>query len=321
MRKKLWSTAYLFFLLPIIGCEASKTEPFFLGEIPEEHIQYQTDSIIELGKRFFFDKALSLDNSIACASCHNPKLAFADTVRFSQGINNRQATRNSPSLFNVAFSSSFMGEGNVLTLEMQALIPLRDTNEMGSHVGDLIEELKSNAYYVMAAKKFFNRPLDAFVLTRSLSAYERSLTFVSRFDRFYYYKEENAISQQEKRGWKLFSEDLKCTQCHSLPNFTNSEVVYNGAIGDYLNKTDKGLYNLTNKNSDIGKFKVPSLRNITRTGPYMHDGSYQTIEEVLYQYQKGGKHGINLDKRISPFSLKKAEKEALISFLNSISEE
>jgi len=273
---------------------------------------------IALGKKLFFDKRLSINNTISCASCHQVAFAFTDRKPLSRGVYGRTAFRNASSLLNVSFSPTLMYDGQVPSLEMQALVPLKDHREMGNDLPKLIKKLARIPYYATAAKEVYHRPFDAWVLTRSLSAFERSLfSTKSNYD-LYMAGDKVALSASARRGLKLFNNDFACVACHPAPFFTTFETVNNGLYKIY--GKDKGRYRITNDKKDIGKFKIPSLRNVELTFPYMHDGSLQTIEAVLLHYSQGGKKGVNQDKKIHAFQLSAQNKTDLISFLYSLTD-
>ncbi|MGV3629708.1 MAG: cytochrome-c peroxidase [Bacteroidota bacterium] len=288
-----------------------------LGQIVHPN-DNQLDSLkIALGESLFFDTRLSLDESVSCASCHKPGLAFADGKTVSDGILGRKTARNSPSILNAAFLTSVMYDGELKTLEMQAIVPIQDHNEMGMEMGALIERLRKVPEYREMARKAFNRDFDPWVLSRSIAAYERTLiSDDSDFDLFYYGKKTHKLSKKQQRGWKLFSEKLHCIQCHSLPYFTSHKVENNGYT--LADAEDKGRFRIHGDSSDIGKFKVPSLRNVDYTAPYMHDGKFETLEEVIDFYAAGGRHVPNQNPLIRPFTLTENEKEELLAFLESL---
>jgi len=287
-------------------------------------INYPSDNpfqeeIAEFGKILFFDTRLSSDNSISCSTCHLPEKAFTDGLSKSRGVHGKIAMRNAPSLFNVAYQKTLMADGEVPTLEMQALVPLQDTSEMANKMGELIRKLKAIPFYQKKAKALFNRDFDAFVLTRSLAQYERTLlSDHSPFDQWYYEGNEQAISISAKKGWKIFSEELYCTHCHPAPFFTNFKVENNGLYESYENIADKGRFRINGDSNEIGSFKVPSLRNVSKTGPYMHDGSLKSIDAILDLYSKGGNHTQQQNTVIQPFILTKAKRENLKAFLRSL---
>jgi cytochrome c peroxidase len=287
-------------------------------------IQYPADnsfsaSKVELGRQLFFDKRLSKDSSISCASCHVPDYAFTDRKQFSNGVAGGVTERNAPSLLNAGYLKTTMFDAHLKSLELQVIVPIQEHVEMDMNMVDLIRRLKKIPEYQKAALNIFNRDFDAFVLTRSIAAFERTLVSDnSRFDQFYFGKDSKALNEDEKEGWKLFSEKLYCTKCHPAPYFTNFIAENNGLYLDY--GKDQGRFRIFGDTSDMGKFKVPSLRNIALTYPYMHDGSMSTIEEVLNHYAIGGKGHFNQSSIIKPFNLTDLELKQIKSFLFSLTD-
>lgn len=273
---------------------------------------------IALGKQLFFDTRLSLDNTISCASCHKPGLAFTDGLKTSTGINDQKTDRNSPSILNSGFLKTVMFDAHLKTLELQAIVPIQEPVEMGHNMKVLIPELRAIPEYQEAARRIFNRDFDAWVLTRSLGAFERSLVSMSApFDQYQNGNEE-ALNPSERAGWNIFSEKLYCTNCHAPPHFTNHEAKNNGLYTDY--GEDKGRFRIHLDSSDIGSFKVPSLRNIELTAPYMHDGSFESLEDVIAHYAQGGAGHYLQDETIVPFELSAKEKRQLLDFLRSLTD-
>ncbi|PHR48152.1 MAG: cytochrome-c peroxidase [Fluviicola sp.] len=282
---------------------------------PLDSLQFQKD-LKKLGEKLFFDQSLSIDNSISCASCHIPALAFTDGKKRSIGIHNRTAKRNSPTLITVAHQDKFMWDGGIKTLELQALVPLQDTNEMGSKVSELIPELQMNQWYDSLSRRLYGHEFNAFTLTQALSCFQKSLYYEnSTFDEWQ--NEGVEVSKSIKNGYDLFKNRLNCAACHSGKTFTNSSIENNGLYKTFL---DPGHFLISADSSDIGKFKVPTLRNIEITGPYMHDGSFESLEEVIIHYESGGKDHFNKSKLIQPFELTDEERKDLISFLKSLTD-
>lgn len=274
------------------------------------------DSKEDFGKALFFDKRLSLDASISCASCHQPELAFTDGKVKSEGAGGTIAFRNATTLLNVKDAPVFMFDAHIRSLEEQAIVPIQDSNEMNISMGGLIKRLNGIPDYVKAAKQLYDRELDAWVVTRALSAFERTLiSNRSEFDR--YMNGETEMSLEAQKGWQLFDK-LQCLECHKLPNFTNYQALNNGLYHDY--GADQGKYRISGDESEIGAFKVPSLRNVALTAPYMHDGSMNTLEEVIEHYANGGVGGAFQDKRITKRSLTNEEKKYLINFLHTLTD-
>jgi cytochrome c peroxidase len=310
----------IIFLCIVHACN-TKQFSTILGPVSQKIDYSTTVELISFGEQLFFDKRLSADNSIACATCHQPEKAFTDGLTLSRGINGKTAMRNASGLYNVSYQHHLMFDGEVKTIEIQALVPLRDTVEMGSNMGTLVAKLDAIPEYNRKAKELFKTPFTAFVLTRSLAAFQRSLiSDNSRFDREIYKKEINVLSDSERRGWKLFSSKLYCTTCHSAPHFTNFKVENNGLYTSYDTISDKGRFRINMLNSEVGNFKTPSLRNIALTAPYMHDGSLKTLDAVIDHYMKGGNGHINQNKAIVPFKLSTEEKIDLKAFLQSLTD-
>jgi cytochrome c peroxidase len=286
--------------------------------VPTPSDNSQSLAKIALGRQLFFDKRLSLDGSISCASCHDPNKAFTDNLARSKGIKGQLSERNAPSILNAAFLKTAMFDAHLESLELQVIVPIQEAVEMGHNMKVLIGQLRKIPEYQAAAKSIYNREFDAWVLTRSIAAFERSLLSMNApFDR-YMKGDSKALTAAQKAGWKLFSEKLYCIQCHPAPYFTTYEAANNGLYASYEGKTDQGRFRIHHDSSDIGSFKIPSLRNLPLTFPYMHDGSLNSLADVLAHYQKGGaKHSLQ-DPRIQPFQLSSQEKKQLLAFFDAL---
>jgi cytochrome c peroxidase len=273
-----------------------------------------------LGRQLFYDPVLSADNTRSCASCHAAYLAFSDSTAVSFGIENRPGTRNAPTLANVAYQKKLLREGGVPTLEMQILVPIQEHNEFDFNILLVAERLSRMPDYVAQAEKAYGRAPDAFVITRSIAAFERTmLSGDAPYDQFVFQGKSNALSSSEKRGLDLFqSERLNCSKCHEGFLFTNQEFTNNGLYEVY---PDTGRIRLTGQESDRAVFKVPSLRNIALTAPYMHDGSLLTLEAVIDHYQTGGKPHPNKSPLLKPFVLAPQERADLLAFLGSLTDQ
>lgn len=303
-------------LIAITRCSDSQKSDF--SSIPSPKDNPITKEKVAFGKKLFFDKRLSAGNQISCATCHQPEKAFVDGLPKSIGVNGRMAMRNAPSILNSAYFSRYMYDGEIKTLEEQVLVPLQDHQEMASSVKEILQKLSRDKEYQNLAKSLFNRELDAYVITRAISSYERSL--ISRSSRFDQYRAGNrkSLNTDEIAGWKLFSEKLYCIKCHSGPDFTNYSVVSNGLYSDY--GLDQGRYRINGIEKEKGTFKVPGLRNVSLTAPYMHDGSVKTLREVILHYARGGNDFPNKSPLIKPFSLTDVEIRQLESFLESLAD-
>jgi cytochrome c peroxidase len=240
-------------------------------------------TIEELGKLLFFEKKLSRDNSISCASCHIPEYAFSDTLDFSIGVGGRKGKRNTPSAMNMASREIFFFDGRAATLEIQATFPIQDHNEMDINIDKAVSKIAQDKFYQKAFKKIYKKSPNKTNILSAIADYERSLESSNPFDD-YMNGDQNAISESAKRGHKVFMNPKnKCFDCHFTPDFTGDEFRNIGLFnGKELN--DSGRYLITKKKNDIGKFKVPGLRNIAVTGPYMHNGMFKTLQEVIAYY-------------------------------------
>jgi cytochrome c peroxidase len=303
----------------LIRCRTSHSEITAFGPIETPADNPMSIEKVDLGRKLFFDKRLSIDETVSCASCHVPEFGFTDRKKVSEGVKGRRTERNSPSLLNAGYLPTVMFDAHLTSLEMQVIVPIQEHVEMDMKMSELIKRLRGIEEYAEAAKKIFNREFDAFVLTRSISAFQRTLLSVnSRFDQYAYGNKKDALTAQEKRGWKLFSEKLYCTACHPAPHFTTFRAENNGLYADY--GSDQGRFRIHHDSSDIGKFKIPSLRNIELTFPYMHDGSKESLDQILEHYSSGGADHWNKSKIIKPFKLSSKQKGDLISFLKTLTD-
>ena len=280
------------------------------------HDNIPTIEKIELGKKLFFDTQLSKNKNISCASCHQPENAFADTKKGSLGTNNYPGFRNAPSLVNVAYKSEFHMDGGVRTLEIQALAPIIDTNEMSGDFNQILKYLQSDSIYVRLFNNAFDTVPTIYGLTRSIASYERSLIQGNSAYDLFLQGDSNALSNSQKNGLALFNSDrLNCNTCHSGVNLTNYSYQNIGLAHQHA---DSGRARITYNTDDAGKFIVPSLRNVILTAPYMHDGSIESIEEVIELLERGGGNHPNKSPLVVAFKLTETEKSDLISFFNSL---
>ena len=312
-----------FVMLFVVSC--TKRSPY-QEEIPLHFpvIKYPKDNLptkerITLGKQLFFETALSADSTLSCASCHKVEFALADNVSISPGVAGRLGKRNAPSLFNVGYLKLINKDGGVTKLGLQAMVPLEDENEMGIRIQDAVQRLNENSNYVDLSKQAYGRDPDAFVITRALAAYVRTLiSGDSPYDSFIQ-GDTSALNKSEQNGMALFFSDrLKCGNCHSGFNLTDNTFQNNGLYNEY---EDRGRALVTLQDNDIGKFRVPSLRNVGFTAPYMHDGSIASLEDVLDHYSSGGKGHVNQNADIQGFEITIEEREDLLLFLQTFSGE
>ena len=275
---------------------------------------------IKLGKKLFFDKRLSRDGSLSCASCHLVGLGFTDNLAVSIGVDGAVGSRNSPTLANTVYQDRYFYDGGVPTLELQVLAPIHNKQEMDFNILDLVDLLNEDEELVALSKKVYQRDvIDPWVITRAISNYERiMISGNSRYDQYYYQGNTNVMTAQEIEGMNLFfSDELKCAECHSGFNFTNNDYAN---IGLYEVYEDFGRERISFDSTDIGKFKVPTLRNIELTSPYMHDGSIETLEEVIDFLNTGGMEHANKSEFIVPLNLSSTQKTNLIVFLKTLTD-
>lgn len=275
---------------------------------------------IELGRKLFFDPVLSVDSSMSCATCHQTQNGLANPQPVMRGVFGRLGFRNTPTLTQVAYSPYYFVEGGSPTLEMQILGPIEDHNEFGFNGAELGQKIKGHPLYDDLAQEAYGRPMDMYVLTRAIAAYERTMiSSQSRWDNFFYRGDSTALSDQELRGWELFTSDrTNCSSCHSGFTFSNYHFENIGLYEDY---EDDCLARRTMLEEDQGKVKVPTLRNVAYTAPYMHDGSIRTLTRVVEHFNNGGKGHANQSELIRPLGLKKSEIADLVAFLRSLSDQ
>ncbi len=308
---------------PLIQCEPEYELMIPAGfdqpEIPLDNPF--TAEKIALGKKLFYDKSLSIDSTVSCGNCHNQSLAFSDNVAISLGVNGTSGFRNAPTLANLAWAPVMLKDGGNPTLETQILIPLETHFEMGFNMLLLVQRLRNDPAYVEEFYNVFEKEIDPFGITRAIAAFERTMiSGNSRYDQYQFQGDENALSESEKNGMNLFfSPALNCSSCHAGFLLTDNTFQNNGFFADY--SADSGRARITWLHDDVGKFRVPSLRNIALTGPYMHDGSIVTLGEIIDRYASGGSGHENQSERIHSFTISAEEKNNLINFLNSLTDE
>jgi cytochrome c peroxidase len=284
--------------------------------IPEENPM--TRAKAELGRRLFHDRRLSLDGRISCATCHDPKRAFSDGRTVARGIESQVGTRNVPALINRGYGKVFFWDGRAASLEQQALQPILSRSEMGLTEGELLTRLERNGSYRRAFRAAFAENISLRNVSHALASFVRSIrSGDSRFDR-YLFGDTKAFTQQERYGLSLFRGKANCWQCHSGPNLSDESFHNTGVAFRDGRLLDEGRFAVTSKSADRGAFKTPTLREISRTAPYMHDGSFSTIEEVIEYYDRGGNKNDTLDPAVVPLRLSHSEKQALAAFLRTL---
>ena len=333
-----------------------KNPPLGLPAVPVPNNNPVTDAKIKLGKKLFYDRRLSINNTFSCAMCHIPEHGFSSNeMATAVGIEGRTVRRNSPTLYNVGYYQSLFHDGRENTLEQQVWAPLLAHNEMANpSIGYVIDKIKHLPEYQGLFEIAFNRPAGMETIGQAIASYERTLNSAnSHFDRWYFKQQKNAISQSAQQGYQLFVGKAQCSSCHTLSSshalftdnqFHNTGIGYQNAMGTTASTSkvqlapgifvevdnqvintvsekkisDLGRYEVTQNPDDRWKYKTPSLRNINLTAPYMHNGSLATLEQVIRFYNQGGINNKNLDNLIKPLNLTDQEINQLIAFLNTL---
>jgi len=315
----------------------------------------QSSEKISLGQKLFFERRLSVDGTVSCSTCHDPQLAFTDRKPLSVGVKGRLGQRNAPTILNALYNKTQFWDGRVNTLEEQAANPIVNAFEMGHPTLDTaVAQIASVEEYQQAFQRVFGRPPNGPDLLRAIASYERTqLSFDSPFDRFIA-GDNNAIDASVKRGWELFNTQARCNKCHALTDtqrdvtvFTDNDfhnigigiirhnvvalarqaeqLIKSGdtaAIDRAAIQTDMsalGRFLITKKDKDIASFKTPDIRNVLVTGPYFHDGSQETLWDVIDHYNKGdGLQNPYLDEDIQPLALTETDIDDLVAFMASL---
>lgn len=277
---------------------------------------------VELGRLLFFDKRLSKNDTIACASCHLPAKGFTDGMPVSTGINKLKGGRSAPASINRVFSKAQFWDGRADTLEDQSIGPFVSPVEHGfANHEELVVKIKKIAGYRKLFNEVFGREVVAGDVGKAIASFQRTvLSGNSAVDKFDLGGDDKALSESAKRGLDLFRGKARCTRCHSGFNFTD-EKFHNLGIGWDTNTVDLGRYMVTNNAEDIGAFKTPTLREIARTAPYMHDGRFKTLEEVVKFYNQGGVKNPHQDNTIIPLELTDQEQQDVVALLKALNGE
>ncbi len=296
--------------------------PAGLPPLPVPEDNPMTVEKVALGKMLYFDKRISADNSISCATCHDPKMAWAEHTPTSTGIEKQVGARNSPTVINAAYATSQFWDGRSPSLEDQALGPVENSIEMGHSMEAVVEAFTKIPEYQKRFKEVFGREVNKEDFGRAIAAFERTiLSGNSPYDKFKA-GDENALTEAQKRGMHTF-EDAGCTVCHTPPLFSNYRF-YNAGVGVDKEKPDPGRKEVTGRDNDMGAMRVPGLREVANTHPYFHDGSAKTLEEAVALMAAGGKDNPNLSpmlKAVRAAELTKDDEKDIVEFLKALSGE
>ncbi len=313
----LAATAFGLVLTAVVFADnaALTAVPKGLPKVSQPKDNAPSEAKIKLGKQLFFDPRLSLDSTISCASCHDPAKGWSNGEQFATGVGGQKGGRNTPTIINSAYGHFQFWDGRAGSLEEQALGPIQNPIEMKMTLPELEKRLNAISGYRRQFKEVFGSDVTAKNIAKAIAAYERTiLSGDAPYDRFKA-GDKKALSPAAQRGMKVFySSKAHCTACHSGPNFTDG-AFHNIGVGMDRKEADKGRTVVSKLGGDTGAFKTPTLREIARTAPYMHDGSMKTLEEVVQYYNKGGIPNDYLDEEIYKLNLTKQEMQDLVTFL------
>ena len=314
-----------------IGMPVEIRSPLGLPPLPIPPDNPPTAETIALGRRLFYDPRLSVDNTVSCASCHKPALAFSDGRQLAEGVRQQKGRRNAPSLLNAAYREAFFWDGRSPSLEAQAREPVQNPLEMAHTLQGAVERLMADSSYRAAFEKAFGPgPVTYEEMGKALASFERTLLCGnSPFDRYFYGHDPTALSESAKRGLEVFRNPAEgnCATCHSIGDqyalFTDNKF-HNDSVGptsDNDDPVDLGHYLITRIEADKGAFRTPSLRNVALTAPYFHDGSRATLQDVIGFYIRGGNPVRYRDKEIQSIWLSGQDRADLQAFLESLTGE
>jgi cytochrome c peroxidase len=304
-----------------------------LGKVPFPENNLYSKQKADLGKILFFDPRLSVSGQISCANCHNPELGWTDNLTRSFGHDRQNGGRNAMTILNSGFATSLFWDGRAASLEAQAAGPIQDKLEMNMHIDLAVEKIKSiKGYANLFETAFDNKQISKENIQKAIATFERTIVSPkSKFDRFVSGKSEQ-FTDQEVQGLHLFRTKAGCINCHNTPYFSDNQFHNDGQTLFGTVNEDLGLYNLTKNKGDIGKFRTPTLREVGRTGPWMHHGHFPFLIDVVQLYNLGNPSPIqkkyegsardSLKPTTSPLlkklELTKEEEKALVAFLGTL---
>ncbi len=310
-----------------VGAPVEINPPLGLPPLPVPAANRPTTDAIALGQKLFHDVRLSSDNTISCASCHLPTQNFVDGKSVATGVGGQKGARNAPTVLNAAYNVAQFWDGRADDLEQQAKGPITAANEMNMPAEKCVAKLNADPFYRAEFGKVFGTlPITMNQIQQVLASFERTLlSGNSPFDQYQYGGVKTALSASAIRGLTVFKDPKKgnCATCHTIGErdalFTDGKF-HNLGAGMNANGelTDQGRFTVTGKEEDRGKFRTPSLRNVAKTAPYMHDGSLKTLKDVIDFYVGGGSSNPQLDKEIKPVPLTAQERDDLLAFLESL---
>ena len=318
-----------------LGTPIEVRAPLGLPPVPIPAGNPATADTVALGRRLYYDPLLSVDNTVACASCHHPDFGFTDGKQFSEGVGGQKGGRNAPTVFNTAYYTTQFWDGRAPSLEKQAEGPVENPIEMANTLEEVEKKLTADASYRAAFEKAFGPgPITYEKAEKAIASFERTIVSGnSPFDQFYYGGDTKALSKAAQRGLEVFRDPKKgnCAECHAIGEkhalftdnkFHNLGVGVKLVLGGVPELTDQGRFDVTKNDADRGAFKTSSLRNIAQTAPYMHDGSLKTLKDVVDFYVGGGNSNPHLDENMKELDfLSGRERADLVVFLESLTGE
>lgn len=293
--------------------EAAKV-PLGLRALPVTADNLSSPEKIALGRQLYFEPRLSADNTVSCASCHDPKKGWSNGDGTAVGVGGQRGGRGAPTILNSAYHQFQFWDGRAGSLEEQALGPIANPIEMNLPIEEAVQRLSAIEGYAQQFQAVFGEPVNQHNLAKAIAAFERTiLSGNAPYDRFKA-GDPNALSEQAQAGMKLFFGKANCSGCHAGPNFTDNGF-HNLGVSFHHEKPDYGREGISKLQGDRGAFKTPTLREIARTAPYMHDGSLKTLEDVIEYYNKGGTPNDFLDEEVYELKLNDQQKASLVAFL------
>ncbi|GAV19686.1 cytochrome c peroxidase [Mariprofundus micogutta] len=279
----------------------------------------QTAEKIALGKKLFFDPILSGDNSISCATCHDPGKGWGDKLPRAFGVPGEELGRNTPHLFNTAWQQRWFWDGRAVSLEEQSLGPIQAAGEMSQELHELVSELNQNAEYrQMFSDAFAQAAISPDTIGKAIAAFERTIISSNSPFEKYLKGDSQALNASAKRGTQLFKGKARCVLCHNGPNLTDNGFHNIGVAAAGPAGKDAGRYAILPLPSQRGSFKTPGLHSVALTAPFMHNGSIATLKQVILFYNRGGDVKENIDPQIVPLQLTQLERDDLLAFLHAL---
>ncbi len=298
----------------LISSAAMAQHPAGLPELTHPKDNPSSEAKIALGRMLYFDKRLSADNSVSCASCHDPKYGWSNNDATAVGVGGKRGGRSAPTIINSAYQKFQFWDGRAGSLEEQALGPIANPIEMNLPIEEAVKKLAAIEGYQKRFQEVFGSGVTADNLAKAIAAFERTvISGNAPYDRFKG-GDKTALSDEAQLGMKLFFGKANCSACHNGPHFSDG-AFHNLGVASDAKEADQGRRKISGLEGDHGAFRTPTLREIARTAPYMHDGSLKTLEEVVDYYNKGGTPNDYLDEEIYALKLSDQEKKALVTFL------